>query len=152
MAPETDAFPHNADFPEALAWVMAREGVSFRRLAALTRAQDPAGKGLHYAFLSDVVRRKETASPRSIELVARALGLQPCKFAEYRLAVVRRAFDDRELGLDGALQNARTLRTWLVAGEGSALARELARVLDCPDDSGSAVTELLGPLLAGEAD
>lgn len=110
---------------------MHSRGLSFRALAQRTRDHDPTGRGLNYAFLSDIVRGRAAASVDSMELIARALEIPACTFVEYRLAAVRHSFDERRVGLARARANAETLHRWIEADRRSQLADELSDVLDC---------------------
>ena len=42
---------------------------------------------------------------RAMELIAKACGVQPAYFAEYRLALAMRELDPAEVGLEQALEN-----------------------------------------------
>jgi plasmid maintenance system antidote protein VapI len=62
-------------------------------------------EGIHYETLRKAVAGERTATPHIIEEVARALGLRPDYFVEYRLWQAQREFDIREVGFERALEN-----------------------------------------------
>jgi transcriptional regulator with XRE-family HTH domain len=80
-------------FGEALWALLDERGMSLRQLEAATRNVDPERKGLTNSFLSQAANGRTKISAGAIWKVAAALGVEPCYFAEYRAAVVRRAFD-----------------------------------------------------------
>jgi transcriptional regulator with XRE-family HTH domain len=81
---------------------MREQGLTFRALATLTRAHDPEGRGVTYAYLCALTSGREYPSRRSLQLIAAALGLQPRYFAEYRLAKLQEELDGRRVGFDHA--------------------------------------------------
>ena len=50
-------------------------------------------------------RRWRYPSPETLEIVAKALGVEPTEFPEYVLAKARDRLDDRVVGLDVAMTN-----------------------------------------------
>lgn len=72
---------------------------------------------------------------RTMEALAKALGVEPDLFAEYRLALVRRLFDEREIGLDAALAHLAALEAQDVLAQ---LDREVARQAKAARPSGRA--------------
>jgi hypothetical protein len=95
-------------FGTVLRNLMDERDVSFRELAKLTG--HPA-KGYSSGYLNQLTRDDENLPVgdekiiETAETVARALGEDPSVFAEYRLAVHRRRFDPRSVGLARALRN-----------------------------------------------
>jgi transcriptional regulator with XRE-family HTH domain len=95
--------PSTKPFGEALRLLMDEAGLSYRELAERTRALD--GRGMTHAHINMLVNGHDKPSMRAMELVARACGVQPEYFAEYRLAAAMRELDPTEVGLDQALAN-----------------------------------------------
>jgi transcriptional regulator with XRE-family HTH domain len=112
-------------FAEALRDQMVAKKLSLRALSQATKKSDPKGKGLSHPYLSDLARGTETPSSGAIEVVASALGVAPSHFAEWRLARLRREFDERQVGLTEAVAHLDELLTWLPP-HGSGLAARLA--------------------------
>jgi transcriptional regulator with XRE-family HTH domain len=90
-------------FGEALRALMDEGGLSYRELALKTRALD--GRGMTHAHINMLVNGHDKPSMRAMELVARACGVEPEYFAEYRLASAMRELDPTEVGLEQALEN-----------------------------------------------
>jgi transcriptional regulator with XRE-family HTH domain len=82
--------------------LMGERDVTYRALADLTRARDPEGRGVTYAYLCGLASGREYPSRRSLELIAASLELEPSYFAEYRLAELRRELNGREVGFEAA--------------------------------------------------
>ena len=102
----------HAPFRRRIRQLMAERGLTFRSLAQRTRVADATGKGLSSGYLSGVTAgHDDIPSLGAIELIAEALDAVPVQFTEYRLALVRRAFDEREpprgVGLERAAENLR---------------------------------------------
>lgn len=66
--------------------------------------------GVQYESLRKAVTGERHPSPKIMEQVAKALGVDPSIFWEYNLWEAQRAFDPREVGEDTALAN---LEAWL---------------------------------------
>ncbi len=85
---------------------------TFRALAEQTRKPhaDPTGRGLTNSYL--VVLANGTSPPRrpSLEIVARALEMEPAYFPEWRLWAWMDLFDFELQGLPEALANLRACR------------------------------------------
>jgi transcriptional regulator with XRE-family HTH domain len=96
-------------FREAVRALLAERGLTFRALGARTGDVDPERRGLSHSYIA-TLGAHERPTMRAIEIVARALDLEPTFFAEYRLGMVRRLFDEAHQGLPGALQNVEALR------------------------------------------
>jgi transcriptional regulator with XRE-family HTH domain len=90
-------------FGDALRELMEARGLSYRALAEATRQLD--GKGMTHAHINMLARGHDRPSMRAMELLARALGVEPEYFAEYRLARAMRELDPAEVGLEQALEN-----------------------------------------------
>jgi transcriptional regulator with XRE-family HTH domain len=82
---------------------MSEEGLSYRELAQRTRNID--SRGLTHAHINMLVNGHDKPSMRAMELIARACGVGPEYFAEYRLAAAMRELDPTEVGLEQALKN-----------------------------------------------
>jgi transcriptional regulator with XRE-family HTH domain len=93
----------NQPFGEALRALMAPRGLTYRRLAEATRDLD--GKGITHAHINMLANGHDKPSMRAMELIARACGVEPEHFAEYRLAAAMRDLDPAEVGLEQALAN-----------------------------------------------
>ena len=93
----------NKRFGDALRQLMEERGLSYRSLAAATRALD--GKGVTHAHINMLANGHDKPSMRAMELIAQACGVEPSYFAEYRLAVAMKALDPAEVGLEQALEN-----------------------------------------------
>jgi transcriptional regulator with XRE-family HTH domain len=95
-------------FAEALRALLDARGLTHRELAERTRRVD--GKGITRPYITLVANGRNTLSTRTMELLARACGVEPEYFAEYRLAVGMRDLDPSEVGLAQALENLDALR------------------------------------------
>lgn len=95
----------------ALRPLMRERNLTYRALADLTRAQDPDGRGVTYAYLCGLTSGREYPSRRSIELIAASLDLEPSYFAEYRLAELQHQLNGREVGFHAAWQRYSELVT-----------------------------------------
>lgn len=84
--------------------LMRERKLTYRALADLTRSSDPEGRGVTYAYLCALTSGREYPSPRSLELIAGSLNLDPGYFAEYRLAELQRQLNGREVGFQAAWQ------------------------------------------------
>ncbi len=91
-------------FGAALRRLKAEAGLSFRQLAERVRELDPAGRGLSAGYLVQLANGDEDPPPGAISLIATAFGFEPSYFVEYRLALVREAFDER-VSFEGAVRN-----------------------------------------------
>jgi transcriptional regulator with XRE-family HTH domain len=90
-------------FGDSLRSLMDARGLTFRRLAELTREAD--GRGMTHAHINMLANGHDRPSLRAMELIAEACGVEPDYFAEYRLAVAMRELDPAEVGLEQALEN-----------------------------------------------
>ena len=90
-------------FGEALRALMDARGLTYRRLSdAIGKFDD---KGITHAHLNMLANGHDKPSMRAMELIARACGVDPDYFAEYRLNVAMRQLDPNEVGLERALEN-----------------------------------------------
>ncbi len=85
------------------------EDVSQERVALA--AWDLDGRGTSASMFKQVMNGRRALTPMLIEGVARALDVPPTEFVEYRLAMTRRALDERQVGLEQALLNLRAIET-----------------------------------------
>ena len=85
-------------FPEAFAELKARAGLTLRALSERTRAADPAGKGLSHSHLGRLASGDEPLRPEALRLIAAAFDdlTGPEYFLEYRMALLRQAFDPNQ--------------------------------------------------------
>jgi transcriptional regulator with XRE-family HTH domain len=83
--------------------LMQARGYTYRALAEAIGEID--AKGMTYAHLNMLANGRERPSMRAMELIARACGVDPDYFAEYRLASAMRELDPNEVGLEQALEN-----------------------------------------------
>ena len=93
----------NSPFGDALRALMDARGFSYRALADRTRHVD--GRGMTHAHINMLAKGHDRPSMRAMELIARACGIDPAYFAEYRLAQAMRELDPTEVGLEQALEN-----------------------------------------------
>ena len=85
---------------------MDREQLTYRELADRIRAVDyEENRGINYATLNLIVNGRDQPSQRVMKLAARAFGLEPDYFAEYRMAKAMAELDWRRVGFDEALRN-----------------------------------------------
>ena len=85
----------NQPFGEALRALMSARGLTYRGLAETTRDLD--GKGITHAHINMLANGHDKPSMRAMELIARACGVEPEHFAEYRLAAAMRDLDQRRV-------------------------------------------------------
>ena len=90
-------------FGESLRLLMRERGLTYRGLADAIGALDE--RGLTHAHINMLATGHDRPSIRAMELIARACGVDPNYFAEYRLSIAMRELDPEEVGLDRALQN-----------------------------------------------
>jgi transcriptional regulator with XRE-family HTH domain len=88
----------------ALKTLMLERRLTFRSLAELTRAHDPQGRGVTFAYLGGLTSGREHPSRRSLELIAASLDLEPDYFPEYRLAQLRDELNPKRAGFQAAWQ------------------------------------------------
>jgi transcriptional regulator with XRE-family HTH domain len=98
-----DPRPSTRAFGEALRGLMDARGLSYRDLASATRELD--GRGMTHAHINMLANGHDRPSVRAMDLIARACGVEPDYFAEYRLAIAMRELDPAEVGLEQALEN-----------------------------------------------
>jgi transcriptional regulator with XRE-family HTH domain len=101
--------PSDRPLASALAALMTERRLSYRALSQRTRSADPAGTGLTHGHLANLIAGRARPSRRALELIARALELEPDHFAEYRLAELRDQLDERRVGFDAAYRRYHTL-------------------------------------------
>jgi transcriptional regulator with XRE-family HTH domain len=90
-------------FGESLRSLMRERGLTYRGLAEAIGTLDE--RGMTHAHINMLANGHDRPSIRAMELIARACGINPDYFAEYRLAVAMRELDPEEVGLDQALAN-----------------------------------------------
>ena len=99
----------DASLTETLPALMREHAVTYRALAAQTRALDRAGTGLSYSHIANIAAGRELPSRRALELLARAFELPANYFPEYRIAELRRQLDEREVGFAAAYRTYQTI-------------------------------------------
>ena len=90
-------------FGDALRVLMDERGLTFRGLAQAIGEFD--AKGITHAHINMLANGHDKPSIRAMGLIARACGVEPDYFAEYRLAAAMRELDPDEVGLEQALEN-----------------------------------------------
>ena len=85
----------------ALKPLMRERKLTFRALAELTRAHD-AGAAASPSPTCALTSGREHPSPRSLELIAATLGIQPDYFPEYRLWQLRDQLNPKRAGFQAA--------------------------------------------------
>lgn len=88
-------------FADRLREICVDRGISVERAWAI--ASGPDGTGPSLSSLRKVMAGERALTMRLMEAMANALGVDPTEFAEYRLANARALLDEREVGLDQAL-------------------------------------------------
>jgi len=103
-APEhTMSLGSDKPFGDALRELMEARGLTYRELAQRTRELDE--RGITHAHINMLANGHDRPSMRAMQLIARACGVTPDYFAEYRLAEAMRELDPAEVGLEQALEN-----------------------------------------------
>jgi transcriptional regulator with XRE-family HTH domain len=90
-------------FGESLRTLMQERGFTYRGLADAIGELDD--RGMTHAHINMLANGHDRPSIRAMELIAKACGIDPDYFAEYRLAIAMRELDPEEVGLERALQN-----------------------------------------------
>jgi transcriptional regulator with XRE-family HTH domain len=106
----------NKTFGEALREIVVERDYATSAGAPNWSAFAAALEGVSYETLRRTITRQKLPSAQLIEECARALGIRPEYFLEYRLALARRDFDPAEIGLDRAIAN---LAVWADARRGA---------------------------------
>ncbi len=102
-------------FPVRLKHLARERNMSVARLANV--AWDPNVKGTSPATLNKALRGDRPVPLPLVEALAAVLEVEPATFPEYRLARARRLLDEREVGLDEALQNLARVESALLSRE-----------------------------------
>lgn len=90
-------------FGESLRRLMSERNLTYRGLADAIGELDE--RGMTHAHINMLANGHDRPSVRAMELIAKACGVEPDYFAEYRLAVAMRELDPEEVGLERALEN-----------------------------------------------
>lgn len=113
-----------------------------RKLSVAQVGQEAADynvRGTTVSTLNKAMRGKRHPGRRLVENIAQVLEVDPWEFPEYRLATLRAALDEREVGLDQAVANILRLTKRQKPGAlRDALERELAEHLQQADEPGEA--------------
>jgi transcriptional regulator with XRE-family HTH domain len=75
----------------------------------LSRETEAAGRRLAPGSIGNIARGEDTATPQTLEHLARTMGCSPDVFLEVQLARARRLFDERIVGLEVAHENYKQL-------------------------------------------
>jgi transcriptional regulator with XRE-family HTH domain len=90
-------------FAQRLKRLCQERAVSVERIAHL--AWDPNVPGTSPANLRKILAGHRPFNLALAEALASVLQVSPTEFVEYRLAIVRRQFDEQTIGLDHAARN-----------------------------------------------
>jgi transcriptional regulator with XRE-family HTH domain len=90
-------------FGDSLRELMGERDLTYRALADAIRAIDD--RGMTHAHINMLANGHDKPSLRAMELIAKACGVEPDHFAEYRLARAMRELDPEQVGLQQALEN-----------------------------------------------
>ncbi len=106
------------------------------------RAWD-AGRKISAGAIGQFERGITRPTPETIEALAGALGVEPEVFAEYRLAQMRRLFDEREVGLELAVRNLGALAALLEQAPAppGELGRRMKAAMPSKSDPGESQTQ-----------
>ena len=94
--------PNQEPITVVLRRLLDERGATLRGIASRTRALDESGRGMNHTYISAVLNGRESPSPRSLELIARALEISPEFFIEYRMGKLREAINPRVVGFEAA--------------------------------------------------
>jgi transcriptional regulator with XRE-family HTH domain len=103
-------------FGARLRQLRQRRGLSIQKLAFAFYDVD-RNQSFDSSFISKIERGERNPSPAFIHLVGEVLDPSVEEFPEYHLAMMRRALDERAVGLDQAMANLRRLDTAVQAEE-----------------------------------
>lgn len=92
----------NKSFPDALAELLAERDWSGRQLSRQTK--EDGQKGLSHPTVAMLLRGDLEPSVNAMEVIAKALRIQPKVFAEYRLEQARERLNWRRVGVPAALK------------------------------------------------
>jgi transcriptional regulator with XRE-family HTH domain len=115
------------------------KGWSLERVA--NEAWDPEVPGTSANLLRKVMRGERQLKPVLVEAVAGALSVPPEEFPEYRLAVARELLDERERGLESALETLSQIEVALRGAPARRMATRAARTAGSPGRTGEAPRE-----------
>lgn len=106
-----------APFPDALKLLMEEQEITYRELEERTKRDDAltnkkGAKGLSNVSINMLATGRLAPTIESLEILARALRVEPTVFLDYRLAVLRFGLDPKIVGYD----KARDLLTSLEQG------------------------------------
>src|SRR5690606_39761876 len=104
------AMKSNQSFPTTVSHLLEMRDM---KISELGRRAIQLGWQQSPKHLYRVVRGEVTVTPAHMELLARALDVQPEVFAEFRLWQVRRLFDPEQVGFKAAIE---ALKSWEGAG------------------------------------
>lgn len=92
-------------FEKRFAALRRAQGLSLRHIAQRTKEVDATGKGLSPSYLGSLATGAQPPSSQALQLIAGALDVSPDTFVEYRLASIRAAFDERQIGVAEAARH-----------------------------------------------
>jgi transcriptional regulator with XRE-family HTH domain len=103
-------------FGRALHELRSARGWTFRRLAEETEKSATPSEGLSFAYLAKLERGAVDPTPAAMELLADVLCEGRAEyFAEYRLHQARTLLDERDAGLEEALERLDRVRAAIAA-------------------------------------
>lgn len=114
--------PNQEPVTVVLRQLLDERGATLRGIASRTRELDETGKGMNHTYISAVLNGRESPSPRSLELIARALDISPEFFIEYRIEKLREAINPRVVGIEVAARRFADL-----SGESASLRNGIAQ-------------------------
>jgi transcriptional regulator with XRE-family HTH domain len=94
-----------------------KAGLSSQDDVAYEARRHGAPSTLTGSWISQLRKGSRPLAPDVLRGIAGALGIEPERFAEYRLAVARQQLDERAIGLEQAVANLRALED-MVTEEG----------------------------------
>lgn len=97
------------EFGTRLRALRENRGLSLQRLSLAVYEADGAQKLYDPAFLSKIERAGARPPTRLMVLLGEVLDPKIEELPEYHLAMMRRALDEREIGIDQALSNLRVI-------------------------------------------
>ena len=119
------------DFRAITTRLRVERGMTMEDLAFEARRHAPSG-AVSLSLIQKRLAPGSAATPSSgmLQALAAALGVPPETYPEYRLAIARRALDEREVGLEAALATLSAIEDALAA---SATEHALHAVQPAPD-------------------
>lgn len=112
------ADPLTPTFGSRLRQLRNDRGLSIHKFSlALYEADEVKAQVYDPSFISKIERGDRSPPTRFVLLTGEVLNPTPEEFPEYHLAMMRRALDEREIGLDQAMANLRRIDEAVIAEE-----------------------------------